>query len=362
MEQQHLEAVKALIEEIADSYDLPEEEQVEEMNRLTGMDWDAEELQMYCFEYWSRSSLEETVYAMFHGTLPLTREVELVFWRAKPGAALEDQAVYEKYRLGKGTLNALEPLPLEELLGRVREALPDWKEEDNSSGESDQSYRFSGEKWRHYWSDPHFWIFPYGREKELERDVQMLSISFHNVEETVIQRVLRCMEAANCPLHIRTDRIVGGVGKEETLRPLLAEHRFDELYREAPAVLDEMLLIQSRAEFEDFLEQEQEVDEGAFWRFYRAAQGESLLLEGYEGDVTEKVRAFLREKLPDAVYAHLEERLSDVQADLDEDLEPLEERVEEWNKCLSDTPYTLVLELDDTYCAGVYFLSVQVNK
>ena len=79
MEQQHLEAVKALIEEIADSYDLPDEEQVEEMNRLTGMDWDAEELQMYCFEYWSRSSLEETVYAMFHGTLPPTQEMELVF-------------------------------------------------------------------------------------------------------------------------------------------------------------------------------------------------------------------------------------------------------------------------------------------
>lgn len=362
MKQQHLEAVKALIEEIADSYDLPDEEQVEEMNRLTGMDWDAEELQMYCFEYWSRSSLEETVYAMFHGTLPPTQEVELVFWRAQPGAVLDDQAVYEKYQLGKGTLNALEPLPLEELLGHVREALPDWKEEDNSSGESEQSYRFSSEKWAHYWSDPHFWIFPYGRETELGRDIQMLCISFHNVEETVIQRVLQCMEAANCPLHIRTDRIVGGVGKEETLRPLLAERRFDALYREVPAVLDEMLLIQSRAEFEDFLAQGQEVEEEAFWRFYRAALGKSLLLDGYEGDVTEKVQAFLRKELPRAVYSQLEELLCDIQADLDEDLEPLEDRVEEWNARLSGTPYTLELELEDTYCSGVYFLSVQCRE
>lgn len=148
----------------------------------------------------------------------------------------------------------------------------------------------------------------------------------------------------------------------EALQTLFAEKRYGELYEMAPFVFDDMLMLNGRAEFEDFLEQEQEVDEGAFWRFYRAALGKSLLLDGYEGDVTEKVQAFLRKELPCGVYSQLEELLSDIQADLDEDLEPLEERVEEWNKRLSDTSYTLVLELDDTYCAGVYFLSVQCSE
>ena len=41
---------------IHDSYDLPTAGQTEKMRKLTGIDWDAEELQMSCCEYWSHNS------------------------------------------------------------------------------------------------------------------------------------------------------------------------------------------------------------------------------------------------------------------------------------------------------------------
>lgn len=70
MEDKNLEQVKELINRIADFYDPPTEEQVKEMHRLTGIDWDAEDLQMLCCEYWSHHSLEETAYLMFHEEYP----------------------------------------------------------------------------------------------------------------------------------------------------------------------------------------------------------------------------------------------------------------------------------------------------
>ncbi len=79
MEEKNLEQVKELIDRIADSYDLPTGEETEEMQKLTGIDWDAEDLQMMCCEYWSHNSIDETAYLMFHEEYPPVREVELCF-------------------------------------------------------------------------------------------------------------------------------------------------------------------------------------------------------------------------------------------------------------------------------------------
>lgn len=79
MEHENLEQVKELINRIADSYDLPTEEQVAEMCSLTKEDWSAEDLQEICCEYWSHNSLEETAYIMFHGEYPPVHEVVLLF-------------------------------------------------------------------------------------------------------------------------------------------------------------------------------------------------------------------------------------------------------------------------------------------
>ncbi len=66
MEYENLEQVKELINRIADIYDIPTKEQVRKMQELTGVEWDAKDLQMACCEYWSHNSLEETAYFMFH--------------------------------------------------------------------------------------------------------------------------------------------------------------------------------------------------------------------------------------------------------------------------------------------------------
>ena len=52
--------------------------------------------------------MEETAYLMFHGYYSPVREVELIFWKYKSGVVLDDQTIYENYRLGKEESTALE--------------------------------------------------------------------------------------------------------------------------------------------------------------------------------------------------------------------------------------------------------------
>ena len=211
METKYLEQVKELIDWIADSYDLPTEEQTVEMRRLTGVDWEAEELQMMCCEYWSHNSLEETAYLMFHGHYPPVREAELIFWRYKPGVVLDSRAVYEKYRFGKGKLKALEALPLDEILQKIKEQFPGWRQKDRGDRES---WRFDCPEQETYWMDTHFWIFEYGRETEVEREHQILRFSCHNMSEEQTGLITACMEQFQCALHLREDTSASGDGAD----------------------------------------------------------------------------------------------------------------------------------------------------
>lgn len=194
----NIEQVKELINRIADSYDMPSDEQAAEMRSLTGEAWSAEDLQELCCGYWSHHSLEETAYFMFHGSYPPVHEVELVFWRYKQGVALDDRAVYEKYRFGRGALKALEALPLEEILQNIREILPGWLQKDGDGK---------------YWcfecpgqADARLEIFEYGRETEARREHQILRFSCHNMGEEAIKAILACMEGFSCTLHIREEK------------------------------------------------------------------------------------------------------------------------------------------------------------
>lgn len=206
MEKEHLEQVKELINRIADRYDLPSSEQVAEMQRLTNKDWKAKELQELCFEYWSHHSLEETAYFMFHGNYPPVHEVELIFWKYRPGVILDDQEVYEKYRLGRGKLNVLEALPLEEIQQKIKDTFTGWQHKTRASDE--KNWRFDCLTQPEYWSDTHFWIFEYGRETEIQREHQILEFSCHNMSEEQIKPILDCMENFQCPLHIRNEKNV----------------------------------------------------------------------------------------------------------------------------------------------------------
>ena len=70
-EQERTEKIKELINRIADSYAEPSENEVKEMQELTGIDWPAEDIQMICSDYWeSPYSLDEIVYYLTHEEWP----------------------------------------------------------------------------------------------------------------------------------------------------------------------------------------------------------------------------------------------------------------------------------------------------
>lgn len=201
LEDENLEQVKELINRIADYYDLPRADQVEKMNQLTGEEWCAEDLQMLCCEYWSHNSLEETAYMMFHGEYPLINDTDLVFWKYKSGVVMDDNIVYEKYRFGRGTLKALEVLPLGELLERLRVLFSGWEVEQ----QEEYSYYFRSSEQKEYWSDTNFLLFVYGRNLNKEREHQLLRFSCHNMSEQQMDIIIQCMEEFQCKLHIRED-------------------------------------------------------------------------------------------------------------------------------------------------------------
>lgn len=209
MEDRNLEQVKELIDEIADSYDLPTEEQTEKMRILAGQEWEAEDLQMLCCEYWSHNSLDETAYLMFHEEYPPVHDVDLVFWKYKQGAVMDDQQIYEKYRFGRGTLKALEALPYEEILQKIENSFQGIRQyiDTNRNRDDNGKYRFDFLEQAHYWTDAHFWIFPYGRETDTGKEIQLVRFLCHNMSEQQLGTIVTCMEELQCPLHIKEEKI-----------------------------------------------------------------------------------------------------------------------------------------------------------
>lgn len=194
---ENYEAVKALIERVSDYYgpveENPElEEQAAEMRRLTGRDWDAEEVGSWCFEYWSRASLDETAYYFFHGALPEAEETELAFWKYKPGVAgLDPAAVCDRYRFGRGKpMKALEVLPYEEIVGQLAGCFPGWE-----TGEIDR--KFSLKPARFYREDPECpW---YTREVRVySYSDQMILMSFTNVPAEIQTAAAAVLEGLGC--------------------------------------------------------------------------------------------------------------------------------------------------------------------
>lgn len=198
MEEKNLQEIMALINRIAaGEYAPPEPEDVAEVNRLTGQDWKAEDLRLICCEYWSHNSLEETAYQLIHGDLPAVRETDLAFWRAKSGAVLDAAAVYQKYCTG-GAIKALEALPMEEIMAAVQ-ALPNWREEERKWSGEDR--RFNCLSQAEYWSDTHFWVFPYGRDGA----VHVIRLSCHNMSDEQIQTLVDLMAQFNCSLQYQEE-------------------------------------------------------------------------------------------------------------------------------------------------------------
>ena len=146
--------------------------------------------------------------------------------------------------------------------------------------------------------------------------------------------------------------------ERQYLHSLFETENYPELYQIQAEVINEMLSLDNQEDFEDFLESEDSIEEDVFWLYYDAVHGESLLIGGYEEDVTQKVADFLKQQLPKDIFLSIQEHLQDLYVDMDAE-NNLEEKIDLCNQCLADTDHSLQLDFDDTYYAGVYFLSVR---
>lgn len=145
--------------------------------------------------------------------------------------------------------------------------------------------------------------------------------------------------------------------EKHSIQMLFEAEQFLELYQSQADIINEILSIETQQDFEDFLESEGGIEEDVFWLHYGAAHGESLLIGGYEEDVTQKVCDFIRRKLPENLFSTVQECLQNIYVDIDDE-DNLKEKVGLCNQHLENTDYLLRLDFDDTYYAGVYFLFV----
>lgn len=142
---------------------------------------------------------------------------------------------------------------------------------------------------------------------------------------------------------------------------LLEKRAYGEAYRRYAPVWEDMLFIREEAEWLDFLEREGPELEERPLRLHLAVRAKCCLEIGcYEGDVTEKLKGFLREDLPEKVL----EQFSPVpvNVDIDERNGELEPQLKPWREQLEPWGCKLHVFFDDTYCAGVCFLFLETPK
>ena len=147
------------------------------------------------------------------------------------------------------------------------------------------------------------------------------------------------------------------IDSEHKIAQMLISKNYKQLYQTESQVIHEMLLINSEEEFEDFLKDNHSLDERVFWLYYFAVHGESLLIGGYSENVTEEVTMFLEKQLPTDIFNMIKDDIQQIYVDLDIK-NNLEERIGILNKKLEQEGHLIRLDYDETYCAGVYFLSV----
>lgn len=145
---------------------------------------------------------------------------------------------------------------------------------------------------------------------------------------------------------------------KDYIHNLFKEKLYNQLYKEYTTVVNEMLLLETASDFEDFLFQGNILDEDVFWLYYTALQGKSLLIGGYEEDVTEHIKKSLRNKLPESILNLISDDLQNLFVDLGT-MDTLVEHIDMCNNHLKKTEYFLQVQYNELYCAGVYFLSVK---
>lgn len=142
---------------------------------------------------------------------------------------------------------------------------------------------------------------------------------------------------------------------------LMGQSEFLEVYRRYGPVLEDMLFVSSEEEWLDFVEQQgPELDEHALRLHLAAWQDCCIELGCYEGDVTEKLLAFLEQELPDKIFTKLE--CPKVCLDLDEPGQDLTAQLKPYRDQLNPWGCKLITFTDDTYCDGVDFIFLETPQ
>ena len=90
---------------------------------------------------------------------------------------------------------------MEKILAALR-TLPGWREKERKWSGEDR--RFDCQSQAEYWSDTHFWVFPYGKDDA----VQMVRLSCHNMSDEQIKVLIDLMAQFDCSEQYREDRII----------------------------------------------------------------------------------------------------------------------------------------------------------
>lgn len=131
MDKRVIERLEVLVEKISGCYTSIAEDILIELNNLTKNDWSEAEYIEFCAEYWSRSTLEETVYALLHsGEYPNNVESDLYFWKSLEKMELSDTQIMFKLRKLPETLGEVvhyfEDLPIKEFYNWLCSYFAEW--------------------------------------------------------------------------------------------------------------------------------------------------------------------------------------------------------------------------------------------
>ena len=138
---------------------------------------------------------------------------------------------------------------------------------------------------------------------------------------------------------------------KQSIHMLFEVQNYAALYSSYSEVIHQMLLIENQQDFADFIENEPFLEEDIFFLYYDAVNGESLFIGGYDNDVTEKVRDFLKQKLPEDLFSAIQKCLQNIYVDIDED-DTLEKTIAFFNQKLENTGYIIKTVFDYKYLEG----------
>ncbi len=140
--------LEELVEMISENYSSIPIEIVNELNELTKNKWGENEYIEYCAEYWSRSTLEETVYALLHcGEYPENIEEQIFLWKNTEKIGLTDKEIMFKLRdlpqiVDEDIICKFADLPIREFYDWINSYFYDWSKDREIDKDDIQSGSF----------------------------------------------------------------------------------------------------------------------------------------------------------------------------------------------------------------------------